>query len=108
MIVPWLSFIAVGLISYAGSVKLAARLLRYKVSWKSSFLFAAIMLVLLLFDHVLAFARPVPVRMTNVVVLLLVLVILGGWFFGARSMDRDGTLIGWGGGMRLVALAFAI
>jgi hypothetical protein len=108
MIVPWLIFIAVGLITYAGFEKLAARLLRYKVSWKSSFLFAAIMLVLLLFDHVLAFARPVPVRMTHVVVLLLVLVILGGWFFGARSMDRNGTLIGWAGGMRLVALAFAI
>jgi hypothetical protein len=28
MIVPWLIFIAVGLITYAGFVKLAARLLR--------------------------------------------------------------------------------
>ena len=46
MIVPWLSFIAVGLITYAGFVKLAARLLRYKVSWMSSFLFAVIVLVL--------------------------------------------------------------
>jgi hypothetical protein len=108
MIVPWLIFIAVGLIIYAGFVKLAARLVGYKVSWKSSFLFAAIMLVLVLFDHLLAVARPVPVRTINVVVLLLVLVILGGWFFGARGIDRNGALIGWGGGIRLVALAFAI
>ena len=108
MIVPWVTFVAVGLIIYAAFVKLAARLLGYQVSWKSSFLFAAITLVLLLFDHVLAFAWPAPVRTTNVVVLLLVLVILGGWFFGARGMDRSGTLIGWGGGIRLIALAFAI
>jgi hypothetical protein len=40
MIVPWLIFIAMGLITYAGFIKLAAGLLRYKVLWKSSFLFA--------------------------------------------------------------------
>ena len=62
MIVPWLIFVAVGLIIYAGFVKLAARLVGYKVSWKSSFLFAAIMLGLVLFDHVLAVVRPVPVQ----------------------------------------------
>ena len=43
MIVPWLTFIAIGLITYAGFLKLAARLLRYSVSWKASFLFAGIM-----------------------------------------------------------------
>jgi hypothetical protein len=54
MIIPLLTLIAVGLISYAGFLKLAARLLRYSVSWKSSFLFAGIMLVIVIFDHVLA------------------------------------------------------
>jgi hypothetical protein len=77
MIVPWLSFIAVGLITYAGFVKLAARLLRYKVSWKSSFLFAVIVLVLVIFDHVLAFDQPVAIRIVHAVLLLLVLVIFG-------------------------------
>ena len=62
MIVPWLIFIAVGLITYAGFVKIAARILRYKVSWKSSFLFAVIVLVLVIFDHVLAFDQPVAIR----------------------------------------------
>jgi hypothetical protein len=54
MIIPLLTLIAAGLISYAGFLKLAARLLRYSVSWKSSFLFAGIMLVIVIFDHVLA------------------------------------------------------
>jgi hypothetical protein len=108
MIVPWLIFIAVGLITYAGFVKLAARLLRYKVSWMSSFLFAVIVLVLVIFDHVLAFDEPVAIRFVHVVGLLLVLVILGSWFFSTRGMNRSGTLLGWGGGIRLIALTFAM
>jgi hypothetical protein len=80
MIVPWLIFIAVGLITYAGFVKLAARLLRYKVSWKSSFLFAVIVLVLVIFDHVLAFDQPVAIRIVHAVLLLLALVILVAGF----------------------------
>jgi len=108
MIVPWLSFITVSLITYAGFVKLAARLLRYKVSWKSSFLFALIVLVLVIFDHVLAFHQPVMIRIVHVVVLLVVLVILGSWFFSARGMNRSGTLLGWCGGIRLIALTFAM
>ena len=62
MIVPWLTFIAVGLVSYAGFLKLAARLLRYSVSWKASFLFAVIMLVLVIFEHLLVFSGPVAIR----------------------------------------------
>jgi hypothetical protein len=108
MIVPWLIFIVVGLITYAGFVKLAARLLRYKVSWMSSFLFAVIVIVLVIFDHVLAFDQPVAIRIVHAVVLLLVLVILGSWFFSARGMNRSGTLLGWGGGIRLIALTFAM
>ena len=108
MIVPWLVFIAVGLITYAGFVKLAARLLRYKVSWMSSFLFAVVVIALVIFDHVLAFDQPVAIRIVHVVVLLLVLVILGSWFFSARGMNRSGALLGWGGGVRLIALAFAM
>jgi hypothetical protein len=61
MIVPWLIFIAMGLITYSGFLKLAARLLRYKVSWKSSFLFAVILIVLVIFDHVLAFDQAVTI-----------------------------------------------
>jgi hypothetical protein len=94
MIVPWLGFIAVGLIAYAGFVKLAAGLLRYKVSWKSSFFFAVVVLILVIFDHVLAVKQSVAIRFVHVMVLLLVLVILGGWFFSTRGMNRSGTLLG--------------
>jgi hypothetical protein len=108
MIVPWLIFIALGLITYAGFLKLAARLLRYSVSWKFSFLFAGIMLVVVIFDHVLAFSEPVAIRIGHGVVLLLGLVILGSWFFSGRGTNRRGTVLGWSGGIRLMALAFAM
>jgi hypothetical protein len=108
MIIPWLTFIAVGLITYAGFLKLTARLLRYAVSWKASFLFAGVMLVLLIFDHVLVFSQPVAIRIGHGVMLLLVLIILGGWFFSRRGTNRLGAVLGWSGGMRLIALAFAM
>jgi hypothetical protein len=108
MIVPWLIFIAVGLIAYAGFVKLSARLLRYKVSWKSSFIFAVVVLVLVILDHMLAVDQPVALRAVHSVGLLLVVVILGSWFFSERGMNRSGTLLGWGGGIRLIALTFAM
>jgi len=108
MIVPWLIFIAVGLVIYAGFVKIAARLLRYQVSWKSSFLFAVIVLVLVIFDHVLAVDQPVPIRVVHAVVLLFVLMILGSWFFRARGLNRSGTVLGWSGGIQLIAVAFAM
>ena len=108
MIIPWLIFMAVGLITYAGFLKLAARLLRYSVSWKASFLFAGIMLVLVIFDHLLVFSEPVAIRIGHGVVLLLVLIILGGWFFSGRGTNRHGAVLGWSGGIRLMALAFAM
>jgi hypothetical protein len=108
MIVPWLIFIAVGLITYAGFLKLAARLLRYSVSWKISFLFASIMLVLVICEHLLVFSEPVAMRIGHGVVLLLVLIILGGWFFRGRGTNRLGAVLGWPGGIRLMALAFAM
>ena len=77
MIIPWLIFMAVGLITYAGFLKLAACLLRYSVSWKASFLFAGIMLVVVIFDHVLVFSQPVAIRIGHGVILLLVLTNFG-------------------------------
>ena len=108
MIIPWLIFMAVGLITYAGFLKLAACLLRYSMSWKFSFLFAGIMLVAVIIDHVLVFSQPVAMRIGHGVMLLLGLVILGGWFFSRRGTNRRGTVLGWSGGIRLMALAFAM
>ena len=108
MVVPLVILIAVGLISYAGFLKLAARLLRYSVSWKSSFAFAGIMMVVVVFHHVLVSSEPVTTRIGYGLVLALGLAILGGWFFAGRGTDRRGTVLGWSGGIRLMALAFAI
>jgi hypothetical protein len=108
MIVPWLTFIAVGLMTYAAFLKIAARLLRYSVSWRSGFHFAGIMLIIVIFGHVLTFSEPLALRIGHNVVLLLGLVVLGGWFFNQRGTNHRGAILGWGGGMRLVALAFAI
>jgi len=108
MIVPLLIFIAVGLTSYAGFLKLAARLLRYSVPWKVSFLFAGIIMVAVFFHHVVLFSAPVALRIGLGAVLLLGLVILGGWFFSGRGTNRHGSRLGWSGGIRLMALAFAM
>ena len=108
MIVPLLFFIAVGLITYAGFLKLAARLLRYSMSWKASFLFAGIMLVLVIVEHVLVINEPLAMRIRHGIVLLLILIILGGWFFSSRGTNRRSAVLGWPGGIRLVALAFAM
>jgi len=67
-----------------------------------------IVLALFIFDHVLAFDQPVTIRIVRAMVLLLVLVILGSWFFRARGMNRSGNLLGSGGGIRLMALTFAV
>jgi hypothetical protein len=108
MIVPWLTFIALGLITYTGFLKLAAHILRYSVSWKSSFLFASVMLIAVIVDHVLVFSQPIAIRIGNGVLLLLGLVILGGWFFSGRGTNRQGTVLGWSDGLRLMALTFAM
>ena len=108
MIVPWLIFIAVGLVIYSGFLKLAARLLRYSVLWKSSFVFASIMMIAVIVDHVLVFSQPVAVRIGHGVVLLLGLVMLGSWFFSGRGTNREGAVLGWSGGLRLMALTLAM
>lgn len=105
MIIPWLIFIAVGLGIYTGFVKLSARVLRYRVSWQSSFFFAIIMLVLLIFVHVLDVNQPVAIRIGHGVLLILGFIVLGGWFFSGRGTDRTGAVLEWGGSMRLIALA---
>jgi hypothetical protein len=108
MIVPWLTFIAVGLIVYTGFVKLAARILRYTVSWKAGFLFAAVLLVLVIVAHIFSIGQPAAIRIGQGMVLLLCVLIFGSWFFSYRGTKHGGTLLGWAGGLRLIALAVAI
>jgi len=108
MIAQWLTFIAMGLVIYTGFLKLGARILRYSVSWKSSFLFASIMLIAVIVDHVLVVSQPVAIRVGHAVVMVVGLVFLGGWFFSGRGTNRHGAVLGWPGGLRLMALMFAM
>ena len=108
MLLPWLTLVVVSLIVYAGFVKLAARLLRYRVSWKSTFFFAVIMLSIVMIVHVLDFRQPAAIRIGHAALLLIGLVILGSWFFSKPGTDRSGAVLGWRGGIRLTALAFAM
>ena len=39
-------------------------------------------------------------------VLVLGLVALGSWFFSGRGTNRHGSVLGWSGGLWLMALAF--
>jgi hypothetical protein len=72
------------------------------------FLFAGIMLVAVIIDHVLVFSQPVAIRIGHGVTLLLGLLISASWFFSGRGTNRRGTVLGWSGGIRLMALAFAM
>ena len=65
-------------------------------------------MVAVIFHHVVLFSAPVALRIGLGIVLLLGLVILGGWFFSGRGTNRDGSFLGWSGGIRLMALAFAM
>ena len=78
------------------------------MSWKSSFLFAGIVLIAVIFHHVVALSEPAAIRIGSGLVLLLGLVILGSWFFRARGLNRSGIVLGWSGGIRLMAVAFAM
>ena len=33
---------------------------------------------------------------------------MGSWFFSERGMNRSGSILGWGGSVRLIALAFTM
>ena len=97
MTIQWLIFIVAALSGYTCFVKLAGRLLRYRVSWKSSFLFAVIMFISVILAHLLDVHRPATTRIGHGGVLLLALIILGGWFLSSRGTDRDGGVLGWVG-----------
>ena len=57
------------------------------------FLFAGIILVAVIIDHVLVFSQPVAIRIGHGVTLLLGLLILGSWFFSGRGTNRRGTVL---------------
>ena len=94
---------------YAGMVKLAARLLRYKLSWKLSFVFAIAILIIAIASRALQFAigHSLPLWLA-LVLFVAVYVVLGAWLFGERATNASGQVLGWRGGVRLSACAFLV
>ena len=102
---PLLMFIGL----HAAIVKLAARILRYKLSWSLSFVFALTMLFIAIASRALQFAigQSLPLWLA-LIFLLAVYVVLGAWLFGERATNASGQVLGWRGGVRLSACAFLV
>jgi hypothetical protein len=109
MLIPLLLLTAIALSFYAGLVKISAHILHFKVTWKSCFLFAFMMLVVILVsrrvsppaDHTL------PVVIGQMLAMAIGFAGLGSWFFRKRITDADGRISGWPGSIRLSALALS-
>jgi hypothetical protein len=110
MLVPLLVFIVISVLVYASFVKLAARVLRYEITWSSGFLFAAIVLSLVVISRFLAsdVGQPLAMAVARAIVLFVGLLVFGGWFFSQRGKDRSSGLLGWRGGLCLTGLAFGM
>jgi hypothetical protein len=89
--------------------KLAAALVRARISWAHAFVFAGLMLVLGIAVNVLPLteASGVPAFVAPVLGVVLS-VLLGGWFFSTRAVDAGGQTLGWLGASKLSALAIAL
>ena len=105
LVLPLLMFICL----YAGIMKLAARLLRYRLSWKLSFVFAISMLIFAIACRALQFTvgHSLPLWLA-LILLLVVYVVLGAWLFAERSANASGEALGWRGGVQLSAYAFLL
>jgi hypothetical protein len=110
-VLTFLSFavpISTALCLYAGFMKLSARLLRYTVSWKSSFAFAAVMLIVATLTRMLDLGQPPSIVIGHGLVVFFGLLILGTWFFSKRGTDPDGDVLGFNRAFRLAGLAFLL
>ncbi len=97
-------------ISYAGLIKLSARLLRRSiVSWKNCFLFSLIFVgISMIFRIILISANvaiPVSVAVMNGFITQLA---IGAWFFRNRGTDSTGNALGWRGAMKLMGISYGI
>ncbi len=93
---------------YALYVKLSAKILRgTSISWKHTFIFSLIIVALTLTSQ-MGFALSgitLPIFL-SIPLALFVHLSLGGWFFSTRGTTKQGQLIGWRGGMQVIAIAF--
>jgi hypothetical protein len=109
-LIPLLLLTAIALGFYAAIVKLAARILRFSVTWKSSFLFALLIFILVVLTRGISPAaeQTFPVVICQMFVMAVLLAALGSWFFRRRVTGADGQILGWPGSLRLSALALSL
>jgi hypothetical protein len=100
--------ITVALCLYAAYVKLSARLLRYKVRWLTSFVFAVIIWLIAVFARLLDLGQPVTIAVGHSIVVLVAVLLLGGWFFSTRSTDASGQPVGFRRAFGLSGLTFGL
>src|SRR5438093_2061810 len=91
-LIPLLLLTAIALCFYGGVVKLAARILRFSVTWKSSFLFALLMFIVVVLTRGISPAaeHTLPVVICQMFVMAIILAALGSWFFRKRVTGADG------------------
>lgn len=94
---------------YASFLKLAVRILRFRgITWAHAFLFAVLIVLLsmLIRGGSIYFGAQLPTLLGLFLGVGLHL-LLGAWFFRARALGQDGTVVGWSGGAKLSALTIA-
>jgi len=100
--------ITVALCLYAAYVKLSARLLRYRVRWINSFVFAVIIWFIAVFARLLDLGQPVAIAVSHSVIVLFAVLVLGGWFFSTRSTDASGQPVGFSRAFGFSGLTFGL
>jgi hypothetical protein len=108
-LIPLLLLTVLALCFYGGAVKLAARILRFSITWKSSFLFALLMFIVVVLTRGIfpAAEQTLPVVICQMFVMAMLFTALGTWFFRRRVTGADGQILGWRGSIRLSALALS-
>ena len=98
-LIPLLLLTAIALCFYGSVVKLAARILRFSVTWKSSFLFALLIFILIILTRGISPAadQTLPVVICQMFVMAIVLDALGSCFFRSRVTGANGQILGWAG-----------
>ena len=109
-LLPFLVMFLMTIFIVACFVKLGARLMRRaRVSWMHSFLFGAILAVLVLAKYsndflLSSFLAPALALTLGAVITLGT----GAWFFSTRAATEKGDFLGWRGGLLLTGITLVL
>ena len=94
----------------AAYIKLSGRILQQTfTSWKHSFIFSLAATLLTVMGKMVIFGVGVSIPPgLEIIIVFILQLVLGGWYFGARGVSKLGQPLGWSGGARLSALAFLL